>query len=88
MVRIHATERERVLRRCVVSRSLVGPKCHRNSTFTKGNQVNIPEPRKYVSRQRKVGLVIHLDRPSTALAVFNTQILLSTVMVRCRRRME
>lgn len=88
MVRIHATERERVLRRCVISRSLVDPKWHRNSSVTKGNQVNIPEPRKYDSRQRKAALVTHLDEPSTAVAVFNIISVLSTVIVRSRRKVE
>jgi hypothetical protein len=88
MVRIHATERERVLRRCVISRSLVGPKWRRNSSVTKGNQVNIPEPRKYDPRQRKAALVTHLDEPYTAVAVFNIISVLSTVIVRSRRKME
>jgi hypothetical protein len=88
MVRIHVTERERVLRRCVISRSLVGPKWRRNSSVTKGNQVNIPEPRKYDSRQRKAELVTHLDKPCTALAVFNTISVLSTVIVRSRQKVE
>lgn len=88
MVRIHATVRERVLRRCVVSRSLVGPKCQPNWHDTKGNQVNIPEPRRYATRRRQAGLVTHLDKPSTALAVSNTRILLSTVKVRRRRKVE
>jgi hypothetical protein len=88
MVRIHVTERERVLRQCVVSRSLVDPKWRRNSSVTKGNQVNIPEPRKYDSRQRKAGLVTHLDKPSAALAASNTIRVLSTVTVRSRRKVE
>ncbi len=88
MVRIHVTERERVLRRCVISRSLVDPKWRRNSSVTKGNQVNIPEPRKYDLRQRKAKFVTHSDEPSTAVAVFNTISLPSTVIVRSRRKVE
>ncbi len=88
MVRIHVTERERVLRRCVISRSLVDPKWRRNSSVTKGNQVNIPEPRKYDLRQRKAKFVTHSDKPSTAVAVFNTISLPSTVIVRSRRKVE
>lgn len=65
-----------------VSRGLVDPKATLNMTSSKGKQVHIPVPRRYVTRQRKVYLPTLRGRLSRAIALFKRISPGSTVKVR------